>query len=167
MVCGDHLDTRKLALGAGHRRQRECRHTHGLAQHRLQFVHAGQKSLAVLVRYERVLRQETGQHREGIAGPWIVFHRAGAERVEMRVDREILLRQAGVMPHRLQLGYLGQRRPVAAQQVLWNVGQVRFALGRLGSAPAAGSGMFVNQHQAISLSFCTVSTPSTACSADL
>ncbi len=62
------------------------------------------------VRRQRVAPEEARQHRERIAGPRVVLHRARTERVEVRVDGEIELRKPRVVTHRLQLRDLGQRR---------------------------------------------------------
>ena len=66
-------------------------------------------------------RQKLRQHGELVAGARVVFHRAGAERIEMRVDRKILLRQAGVVAHRVHLGDFRQQRLSLAPQMGGNI----------------------------------------------
>ena len=53
---------------------------------------------------DRPERMPTGKRRqqsELVARTRIVFHRAGTKRIELRVDRKILLRQAREMPYGL------------------------------------------------------------------
>ena len=117
MIRADHGHAGKLALGAGHRRQAHARHAGHVLQHFLQLEQAGEVPLTGFGRRARMARQELPQHRQAVACPRVVFHGAGAQRVELRVDREVLLRQPGVVAHRVQLGDLRQQRRVAAQQL--------------------------------------------------
>ncbi len=108
LVIGtDHRDAGQFALRSRHRRQRYALHTGYGLEHLLQFVHAAQESLGVADRTERVPATKLGQQRERIADSRVVFHRAGTERIKLRVDREVLLRQARVVPDDLQFGDLG------------------------------------------------------------
>ncbi len=103
VIGADHRHARELALRARHRRQRNALHAGHFLQHLLQLEHAAEEALADRVRRQRMPAEELGQHRELIARARVVFHRARAERIEVRVDREIELRQAREMAHRLQL----------------------------------------------------------------
>jgi hypothetical protein len=100
VVGTDHRHAGKLALRAGHRRETDGRHPRDLLQHLLQLMHARQKPLRL--RPQRMSAQELRQHRVSVAGLRVVLHRAGTQGIEMRVDGEIHLRQAGEMTHRLQ-----------------------------------------------------------------
>jgi hypothetical protein len=92
MIGADHRHPRKLAVRAREGAERHATHTgHGL-EHFLQFVHAREKSLSVFDRRQWMPSEELGQHRCGIAGLRVVFHRARTERIEVRVDREVELR---------------------------------------------------------------------------
>ena len=59
---------------------------------------------------QRVAREKLRQHRRRVARPRVVLHGARAERIEVRVDREVALRQARVVAHRVQLGHFRQQR---------------------------------------------------------
>ena len=110
LVIGlNHGDAGQLALRARHRRQRHALHAGHVLEHFLQLEHAGQKALAVTDRTQRVPTRKTGQQSQRITGARVVLHRARAERIELRVDREVLLRQAREVPHDLQLGGFRQR----------------------------------------------------------
>ena len=111
VIGANHRHAGELALRAGHRRQRHALHAGHVLQHFLQFIHAGEETLAHRLRRERMTAEELRQHRELITGARVVLHRARPERVEMRVDGEVQLRQAREVTHRLQLGHFRQRRP--------------------------------------------------------
>ena len=76
VVSHDHGDTCQLALSAGHRSQRDRLHSRHFLEHLLQLVHAGEKSLAQGFRRKRMMSQELRQHRQAVARPGVVFHRA-------------------------------------------------------------------------------------------
>ena len=110
VIRADHRDAGELALRARHRRQRDALHAGDFLQHLLQLEHAGEEALADRLRRERMPAEELRQHRELIARARVVFHRARAERIEVRVDREVQLRQAREVAHCLQLRHFRQRR---------------------------------------------------------
>ena len=56
----------------------------------------------------RVVLAEAGQARHVFVDFWIVFHSAGAERIEIAVDAEIPLRKTGEMTHHIELGQFGK-----------------------------------------------------------
>ncbi len=118
VVSADHRYTRKLALRARHRRQAHPGHAGHVLQHFLQLEQAGEESLPGVGGRSGVARQELRQHREMVASARVVFHGARAERVELRIDREVLARQVGVVAHRVELGYLRQQRPRRASLAL-------------------------------------------------
>ena len=138
MIGPDHRHAGQFALRTGHRRERHTGHAGDGLEHLLQFIHALHESLAVAHRPERMAAGKRRQQRERIADARVVFHRAGTQRVELRVDGKILLRQTRVVAHHLQFGGLRQHRPVVPQMrcrdVLWR--DVEGSLG-IGSAAFA------------------------------
>ena len=144
VIGADHRDARELALRAGHRRERDALHAGDFLQHLLQLVQALQDPLPGRVRRERMAPEELRQHRVLVAGPRVVFHRARPERVEVRVDGEIELREAREVTHRLQFGNLGQPRRRAPAQRLGQRGHR--AAGRvLRRGAATRRGVLENQ----------------------
>ena len=121
MIRTDHGDAGKLALRTRHRRQRYRLHARYNLQHLLQLIHCLQETLAVLHRPERMARQKLRQHREAITNPRVVFHRARTQRIEMRVDGKIQLRQPRKMAHDFKLRSPRQNRFVLAQPFGRNV----------------------------------------------
>ena len=63
-------------------------------------------------RTKRMPTRKLRQQCERVAGARVVLHRARAQRVKLRIDRKILLRQARVVPHGLQLRRFRQARLV-------------------------------------------------------
>jgi hypothetical protein len=51
---------------------------------------------------------EAGQGGEALVDPWVVLHRAGAERVEAGVDPEVPRRELREVPQQVRFGELGQ-----------------------------------------------------------
>ena len=116
VIGADHGDAGEFPVRAGHGRERDALHPGHFLQHLLQLVHAGEEALAVRLGPERVARQELRQHRVLVAGLGVVLHRARAERVEVRVDGEVQLREAREVAHRLELADFRQRRRRGAAQ---------------------------------------------------
>jgi len=124
VIGANHRHPGELAVCAGQRTERDAAHSGNGLEHFLQLVHAGQEPLAMRHRRQRMAAGELRQQCGGIAGARVVLHGAGAERIEVRIDREIQLRQARVVAHRIELTDLGQLRPRAALKA------GRYALGR-------------------------------------
>src|SRR5262249_50069933 len=61
---------------------------------------------------------EARQHHEPLVDARVVLHRAGAERIEARVDPEVALRQLGEVTDHLELVHLRQARRLAAAELL-------------------------------------------------
>src|SRR5215210_196471 len=61
---------------------------------------------------------ETGYDRGGFVGAGIVLHRAGAQRVERRVDALVLAREVGVVPDHGRLVHLGEAWLLSAERRL-------------------------------------------------
>src|SRR5262249_46031442 len=63
---------------------------------------------------ERVEPRESRERRQAFVDPRVVFHRAGAEGIEARVDAEVARGELGEVADELELRYLRQARRVAA-----------------------------------------------------
>jgi hypothetical protein len=116
VIGADHRDPCELALRARHRRQRDTAHARDVLQHFLELVQALEHALPGRLGRKRVPTEQLRQHRILVAGPRVVFHRARAERVEVRVDREVELREPREMTHGLQLGHSGSGGGVARRR---------------------------------------------------
>ena len=115
MVGANHRYPGKLPLGARHGRQRERLHPGDPAQQLLQLEHAGEKTLRHGRGGQRMALKEARQHGEGITALGVVLHGTGAQRVELRVDGEILLGKPRIVAHGIQFGHFRQQRPGVAQ----------------------------------------------------
>ena len=122
MIGADHRHARELAVRTGERAERHTAHAGDRLEHLLQLVQTGEEPLAVLRGRERMSRQELGQQRGRIAASGVVLHGAGAERIEMRVDGEVQLRQARVVAHGIELADLGQQRRAARAAAAAGIG---------------------------------------------
>src|SRR5262249_3583469 len=100
----------------------------------LQPPHELKRSLRVLVVGVRVQVAETGQRGQALVYPRVVLHRAGAERVEARVDAERAVRESRDVPYDLRLRELGEPRRTRAAERL---GQLRHR--ELGARRTSGS----------------------------
>ena len=120
VVRTNHGHAGKLALRARHRRQRHAAHAGDFLQHFLQFEQDLQDALPRRFRRERMPVEQLGQHRVLVTRLRVVLHRARPERVEVRVDGEVELRQAREVTHRLQLRHLGQQRRAGTAQCCRN-----------------------------------------------
>jgi hypothetical protein len=127
VVSADHGDPGELALRPGHRRERHAFHAGDRLEHLLQLVQAREESLALRLRGERMAREKLRQHRVLVTGPGVVLHRARAERIEVRVDGEVQLRQAREVTHRLELAHFRQLRGTRAALRRRQVGERRGA----------------------------------------
>ncbi len=116
VVRANHRHAGKLALRARHRRQRHAAHAGHFLQHLLQFEQDLQDALPCRFRRERMPVEQLGQHRVLVTRLRVVLHRARPERVEVRVDGEVELRQAREVTHRLQFRHLGQQRRAGTAQ---------------------------------------------------
>ena len=116
MVGADHRNAREFTMRTGHRVERHRLHTRDFLEHFLQLEHAGEEALALRIRRERMPREELRQHRVLITGLRVVLHRARTERIEVRIDREVQLREAREVTHGIELTDLRQHRRRAAAQ---------------------------------------------------
>ena len=146
VVGADHRHAGKFALCPGHRGKRNGGHAGHFLEHFLQIEHRGQKPLPGVFRAHGVACQQLRQHGKLVAGARVVLHGAGTERVEMGVDGEVLLRQPGVMAHRIHFGNLRQQRRRLAPQMGRDVSAGGQRGRRLGGIAAFGLGAFEDQH---------------------
>ena len=117
VIGANHRDTGEFSLRARHGRQRDGFHAGNRHQHLLQLVHAGEETLPVAFGTQWVAAHEARQQRHRVTDTRVVLHRARTQRIEVRVDREVLLRQARVVTDHLQLRYFGQSwRVVTAER---------------------------------------------------
>ena len=116
VIGTDHRHPGELSMRAGHGRHAHCGHAGDLLEHLLQLIQANEKTLPGIRVRQRVARQKLWQHGQRVADAWVVFHGAGAERVKLGVDAEVLLRKSGVMAHHVEFRGLRQKRWLLAQQ---------------------------------------------------
>ena len=144
VVRTNHRDTREFALRTRHRRERDAAHAGHFLQHLLQLEQDLQHALPGRLGRQRMAIEQLRQHRVLVTRLRVVLHRARTERVEVRVDGEIELRQAREVAHRLQLRHFGQQRCRLAPQGGRNVDvDRRVRVLRVGAATRRG--LFENQ----------------------
>ena len=119
MVGADHFQSGQLPLRAGRRLQGEGMHPGDLAQQLLQLIEEAQQPLGARGRVQRVHVGEPRPRGDPVIELGVVFHGAGAQRVEVGIDRKIALRQPGVMPHHVQFRGLRQSGRLPAQVLRW------------------------------------------------
>ncbi len=107
----------QLAVGAGLGAHRHAVHAGQLEQPLGKLVDHRQRALHRFLRLERMDVGETGQPRDLLVQARVVLHRARSEREQAEVDRVILPRQPGVMPHRLGLAEAGKADRTVAGEV--------------------------------------------------
>jgi len=89
-------------------------------------------------------RQKLRQHRQRIARARVVLHRARTERIELRIDREVFLRQPRVVAHHVEFGNLGQAGCSFASQLDGQIIKIAASGRQLRSGRAAGAGVVEN-----------------------
>ena len=117
-VGAHQQQARELALAAGGRLEADRVEAGDLAQDLLQLPLELERALRRVVVDERVQVAEARQPDEPLVDARVVFHRAGAERIEAGVDAEVARRERGEVAQHLRLGELGQARRLAAGQLL-------------------------------------------------
>ena len=106
----------QLPVRARARLQRDVREARDLREIRLEAPHELEGALRIGRLLERVQPGVPGQRRHPLVDLRVVLHRARAERVEARVEVEVLLREVVVVPDDLGLGHLRQRGRLAADR---------------------------------------------------
>ena len=154
----------QLALAAGRRLQRDRGQAGDLGEDLLQAPHQLERPLRAVLLLQRVHVAEAGQRDDALVHARVVLHRAGAERVEARVDPEVAGRQLGEVADELRLRELGEPR---------RLGSAEARPGRPGREPGLGeyparrpARLLVDQlHAATSASTSTRRSISAACGA--
>ena len=122
-VIGGHEHAAgQFAMGAGQRLEGELRHAGDFREQALHLVEQSERPLRELspAAQLRPERMDTGKARQAghlFASLGIVFHRAGAKRVEVRVNGIVQAREPGEMAHDLRFRQLGNGGRIAAQQL--------------------------------------------------
>ncbi len=107
----------QLAVGAGRGLQADVRQAADLAQRLLEQPHQLQRPLCPPRVLRRMQASVSGKRRHTLIQTRVVLHRAGAKRIEARVEVEVAAREPVVMTDDLRLGDLGQVGRLLAQQV--------------------------------------------------
>ena len=98
---------------------------------------------------------QEARHASRLMGtPRVVFHGAGAQRVEHSVDGVVLTREIRKMTHGLQFGYLWQPRCAHAQQRFGNVCQT-LGLGIVDSLSRRTASLSAQLENGLTLLLCT------------
>src|SRR5690625_1106672 len=114
MVSADHHQTDELALGARGGMKRDAIHAADRRERFLEAVHQLERALRLLIRSQRMKPRKPRQTSRPLIHLGVVFHRAGAERIHPRIDREVLLAQADIMTNDLGLKKYGQQNGSAS-----------------------------------------------------
>jgi hypothetical protein len=150
VVRRDHHDPGQLTVGAGQRLHGEVGESEHFAQQYFELVQHRQRALSqgaapTQLRQQRMQIRETGQRSEALVALRVVLHGARAERVETRVDRNILPTEIDEVSNDIELRNLGQRRRQVAAQRVWNSIARRHIQLRQGRTGAAWSAFIENQ----------------------
>src|SRR5262245_44875286 len=116
MEAAHHHEPRKLPLRSSRGLQADTVHAAHFAQHLLEAPHDLQGALCEGVWRERVEFQDPGYTRRPLVNFGVVLHRAGPERVELRVNAVVPLREAKKVTIRFGLAYLRQSRRFASSE---------------------------------------------------
>src|SRR4051794_4177124 len=127
---------RQLALRAGGRLERARVQPRDLDQRLLQAPHQLERALAAVLVLVGMEVAKAGEHHEPLVDARVVLHRAGAERVEARVDAEVPGRELGEVPEDLGLCELRQPRRRLPAQLFRNLRGRDVRLRQLAAATA-------------------------------
>ncbi len=100
----------KFALSAGSALKGASVHPANFTKHPFKFLQQTQNPLNRFLILKGMQKGKAGQSRNLFVDFWVVFHGAGAERVEMCVNTVVELRKPNKMPDDGQLVNFGQRR---------------------------------------------------------
>src|ERR1700674_667176 len=87
-------------------------------------------------------RQKLRQHGKRVTGSRVVLHRAGAERIKMRINGEVFLRQAREVTYRVEFRHFRQRYLLLAQQMPGKARQWPLCSRCLGGVETTRAGVF-------------------------
>ncbi len=142
MIGAHHQEAGKFALRARGRLQRHCGKAADLGKPLLQLVHQREIALHGVRVLQRMGFGEGRQAGDLLVDLRVVFHGAGAERIEPGIDPEIALGERKVMSHDIDLRQFRQlairAQFVGRELSLWHVGR------RQVDAVPAGHAQFVD-----------------------
>ena len=145
-IGADEHEPRQLALRARSRLERDRVEARHLREDLLQSPHQLERALRPVLVLQRMEPRKSRERREPLVDPRVVLHRAGAERVEARVDAEVARRELREVADELELRHLGQARRLGAAELLGELGRRRQALvAREGRRAAAALRLLVDQ----------------------
>src|SRR5262245_38280860 len=159
MIGAHHQEAGELAMRSGGGLQRHAREAADLGEPLLQLEHQREVALHGVEILQRMSLGEGREPRDLLIDLGIVFHGAGAERIEAAIDPEITLRQREIVPHHIELRELGEA-VIFAQVGCWNLRLRHVGLRQI-DATSAGDAELVERrsgvaaHRAASLSACT------------
>ena len=141
---GDH-ERGQFSMSPRGRLQRDGGQAGDFRQHLLHLVEQLQHALDGVIRLMRMQVGNAGKRGHPLVPLAVVLHRAGAERIEVRIDRHVEGREVGEVPHHFRLRNLRQRqkpfRQCLLRQQLFDCLHWDVARRQRGSA-AAGFGEF-------------------------
>jgi hypothetical protein len=115
MIGFDEHEARQFAVRAGGWLQGDTRHARDFRQVALKLVDELDCALGCVVGLQGMQAREAGQGCHILIELGVVFHSAGAERVEARIHAEVTLREVRIVAHDLDLADLRQGRGLLAQ----------------------------------------------------
>ncbi len=138
---------RQLSLRACCGLQGHGRKPGHLGEDLLELPHQLERTLRALVLLVWVQVGEAGKPRETLVDARVVLHRAGAERIEARVDPEVAVGEVREVTDDLVLGDLGQARRLLAGERGRHLGDGE-VVGRHAAGATAGPALLVDElHQ--------------------
>ena len=138
----------QLALRARGRLQRHGREPRDLGEDPLQRPHQLERTLGAFVLLMGVQIPESGQPSDALVDPRVVLHRAGAERVEARVDAERPVCERREVANELGLGELRQSRSAGTSEPGRQLG-LRQAVVRHASGASTRPGALEDQRRVV------------------
>ena len=150
MVGGDQHDSGQFAVSPGHRLHGGLRKSEQFAEHAFGFIQHRQSALGqgrtvAKLGQQRMQSGKTGQTHHFLMQARIVFHGAGAKRVEIGVHAHVHPAQIGEMADRFEFGNFRQCRGGRTAQSHRNSGRLRDIESRQDRACAAGAAGFIDQ----------------------
>jgi len=126
----------QLALGSRGRLEGDGVEAGHFGEDLLEAPHELQRTLRAVLLLQRVQVAEAGQRHDPLVHPWVVLHRARAERIEARVDPEGPVGQPGEVTDELGLRQLGQARRARAGELGRHFGDRQVVRRERGGATA-------------------------------
>ena len=150
VIGGNEHGAGEFAVGAGEWLHAELGHAGDLAQplgHLVEDLEGPlrQDAPAAQLGQQRMEARETLQGRHVLQEPRVVLHGARAQRVHVRVDAEVALRQLREVAHHLQFRHLRQLGVARAAKRLGNLGPGGHVAGGNPEPAAAGRALLENQ----------------------